>query len=78
MADEGVNGWWRRSVDRRLEHLEGQNVAVLATRLQYVEDELHEVKQTLTWVWRTLVGLSVTIIGGALVYAVSNGLVGGH
>lgn len=75
MAEEGSNGWWRRSVERRLDSLEGQNVAVLATELQYLKRELDEVKRTMTWVLRTLVGLSVTIIGGALIFAISNGLV---
>lgn len=74
MSEEGSNGWWRRNVDRRLEHLEQQNVAVLATRLQYIEAELHDIRRTLTWAMRTVLGMGVTIFAGVLVYVLSQGL----
>jgi hypothetical protein len=74
VTEEGNGVRWRLSrVEDRVDRLENANIGALMVRLQFVEAELHEVKTTLRWVLRTLVGIAATILTGALIVAMTRG-----
>lgn len=73
MPEEDGVKWRLERAEKRIDKLEDRNVGILATKLEYVEHELADMRRTLTWVLRTFVGLAGTILAGALIVLLTKG-----